>query len=106
MVNQFHQLNANLLGVVLNDVNLRSSSYGYYYKHYKYYNDYSANENIKKDGKKQAKNSNTNKKNGTKGSGKVKKNNYIPSNQMIHFRRLKNPLQQINQSISLVFRDY
>jgi capsular exopolysaccharide synthesis family protein len=39
LINQFHQLNANLLGVVLNDINLHSSSYGYYYKHYKYYND-------------------------------------------------------------------
>jgi non-specific protein-tyrosine kinase len=27
---------------VLNDINLRSASYGYYYKHYKYYNGYSS----------------------------------------------------------------
>ena len=40
LVNQFHQVNAKMLGVVLNDINLRSSAYGYYYKHYKYYNDY------------------------------------------------------------------
>ncbi len=38
MINQYRHLNANLLGVVLNDINLRDSSYGYYYKHYKYYN--------------------------------------------------------------------
>jgi capsular exopolysaccharide synthesis family protein len=48
MVNQFHQLNANLLGVVLNDINLHNSSYGYYYKHYKYDSDYD-----NKDGSKQ-----------------------------------------------------
>lgn len=39
VVNQFHQLKTKVLGVVLNDINLRNSSYGYYYKHYKYYND-------------------------------------------------------------------
>ncbi len=41
MVSQFHQLNAYLLGAVLNDINLRNSSYGYYYRQYKYYNGYS-----------------------------------------------------------------
>jgi non-specific protein-tyrosine kinase len=106
MVNQFHQLNANLLGVVLNDVNLRSSSYGYYYKHYKYYNDYSSSKSNKKNGKKGTKSSTTNKKNGTMNSGQVKKNNYNHSSQVIHIRGLKNPLQQLNQSISLVFRYY
>jgi succinoglycan biosynthesis transport protein ExoP len=40
LIAQFHQLNAKLLGVVLNDINLRSSAYGYYYRHYKYYNDF------------------------------------------------------------------
>jgi len=39
VINQFHQLKTKMLGVVLNDINLRNSSYGYYYKHYKYYND-------------------------------------------------------------------
>jgi succinoglycan biosynthesis transport protein ExoP len=48
MVNQFRQLNANFLGVVLNDINLRSSAYGYYYKHYKYYNGYGDAKKIKK----------------------------------------------------------
>ena len=38
MVDQYRHLNANLLGVVLNDINLRDFSYGYYYKHNKYYN--------------------------------------------------------------------
>ena len=47
LASQFRQLNANLLGAVLNDINLRNSSYGYYYKHYKYYNGYDS-----KDGKK------------------------------------------------------
>ena len=47
VVNQFHQLNANLLGVVLNDINLQSSSYGYYYKHYKYDNAYRSNDGSK-----------------------------------------------------------
>jgi len=50
LVNQFHQLNGNMLGAVLNDVNLRSSSYGYYYKHYKYDNGY-----VNKDGTKKVK---------------------------------------------------
>ena len=47
VVRQFRQLNACVLGAVLNDINLRDSSYGYYYKHYKYYNTYH-----NKDGKK------------------------------------------------------
>ncbi len=40
LVSQFHQLNAHMLGAVLNDINLRNSSYGYYYRHHKYYNGY------------------------------------------------------------------
>ena len=52
MVNQFRQLNANLLGVVLNDINLRNSSYGYYYKHYKYDSDYDNKDGSKQRGKK------------------------------------------------------
>jgi non-specific protein-tyrosine kinase len=40
LVEQFNQLDGKLLGVVMNDINLHSSSYGYYYKHYKYYNNY------------------------------------------------------------------
>lgn len=47
LVSQFHQLNAYVLGAVLNDINLRNSSYGYYYRQYKYYNGYTS-----KDGKK------------------------------------------------------
>jgi succinoglycan biosynthesis transport protein ExoP len=50
---QLRQLNANLLGAVLNDINLRNSSYGYYYKHYKYYNGYES-----KDGKRLVKKKN------------------------------------------------
>lgn len=50
MIGQFYQLNAHVLGAVLNDVNLRNSSYGYYYRQYKYYNGYS-----KKSGKKHPK---------------------------------------------------
>jgi succinoglycan biosynthesis transport protein ExoP len=52
VVNQFHQINANLLGVVLNDINLRSTSYGYFYKHYKYYNNYANQDGTKKASKK------------------------------------------------------
>lgn len=52
LVNQFHQINANVLGVVLNDINLRSTSYGYYYKHYKYYNSYTNKDGTKKATKK------------------------------------------------------
>jgi succinoglycan biosynthesis transport protein ExoP len=40
LIKQLHQQNANLLGVVLNDINLHNSSYGYYYKNNKYYNNY------------------------------------------------------------------
>jgi succinoglycan biosynthesis transport protein ExoP len=65
VVKQFRQLNANLLGAVLNDINIRSSSYGYYYKHYKYSNSY-GNENESKKGKK---NKASGAKQGTKGSG-------------------------------------
>jgi non-specific protein-tyrosine kinase len=93
MVNQFRQLNANLLGVVLNDVNLRSSSYGYYYKHYRYYNGYSNNESSKKNGK-NPKSSSSKKDNGTKSSRQVKKNNYNHSNQVIQNSWLKNPFNK------------
>jgi non-specific protein-tyrosine kinase len=50
LVNQFNQVDGKLLGVVLNDVNVRSSSSGYYYKHYRYDNGYH-----NKDDSKQAK---------------------------------------------------
>lgn len=49
LVSQFHQLNAYVLGAVLNDINLRNSSYGYYYRQYKYYTGYTS-----KDGKKRS----------------------------------------------------
>jgi len=39
---QLRQVNANVLGVVLNDVNIRGRAYGY---HYKYYQNYSAYKN-------------------------------------------------------------
>jgi len=48
LVDQFHQLDGHLLGAVLNDINLRSSSYGYYYKHYKYYNHYNDKDGSKR----------------------------------------------------------
>ncbi len=54
MVNQMRQQNAYILGAVLNDINIHSSSYGYYYRQYKYYNDYSSKNN-KKRGKKKVK---------------------------------------------------
>jgi succinoglycan biosynthesis transport protein ExoP len=54
VVNQFHQINANLLGVVLNDINLRSTSYGYFYKHYKYYNNYTNQDGTKRASKKKS----------------------------------------------------
>ena len=38
MVDQYRHLDANLLGVVLNDINLGDFSSGYYYKHNKYSN--------------------------------------------------------------------
>jgi len=47
VVEQFNQLDNKLMGVVINDINLRSSSYGYYYQHHKYYNHY-----VNKDGNK------------------------------------------------------
>jgi succinoglycan biosynthesis transport protein ExoP len=40
LIEQFNQFDTKLLGVVLNDINLRSSAYGFYYKHYRYYNDH------------------------------------------------------------------
>ncbi len=50
VVEQFVQLDNKLMGVVFNDINLRSSSYGYYYQHHKYYNHY-----VNKDGNKPTK---------------------------------------------------
>jgi Mrp family chromosome partitioning ATPase len=52
LVDQFRKSDGKLLGVVLNDINPRSSSYGYYYRQYKsdnhYYNkDDSRNKAIK-----------------------------------------------------------
>jgi non-specific protein-tyrosine kinase len=52
VVDQFNQLDGKLLGVVLNDVNLRSSAYSHYYKHYNYYNGYRNKEGIKHNKKK------------------------------------------------------
>jgi succinoglycan biosynthesis transport protein ExoP len=72
VVNQFHQINANLLGVVLNDINLRSTSYGYFYKHYKYYNNYTNQDGTKRASKKKSPLI----KLGLKGK-KVKKNLYV-----------------------------
>jgi tyrosine-protein kinase len=40
MVNQLRQLNASLLGAVINDINIHNSTYGYYYRQYKYLNSY------------------------------------------------------------------
>jgi Mrp family chromosome partitioning ATPase len=37
---QLHQVKANVLGVVLNDVVTRGSSYGYRYKYYRNYSAY------------------------------------------------------------------
>jgi capsular exopolysaccharide synthesis family protein len=71
MVSQFHQLNANLLGVVLNDINLGNSSYGYYYKHYNYYNNYASKD----------------------GSKKTRKIGARHSNQMGQIKSVKNPLR-------------
>jgi capsular exopolysaccharide synthesis family protein len=48
VVEQFYQDDSKLLGVVLNDINLRNSSYGYYYKHYKYDTDHRYPENSKR----------------------------------------------------------
>jgi succinoglycan biosynthesis transport protein ExoP len=57
LIHQFHLMNANLLGGVLNDINIRNSTYGYYYRQYKYYNDYSR-KNEKKQVKKKSSNHN------------------------------------------------
>jgi succinoglycan biosynthesis transport protein ExoP len=73
LVSQFHQINANLLGVVLNDINLRSTSYGYYYKHYKYYNSY----------------------NNTDGSKKAMKKKTMRLKQGSKLKREKKPIRQI-----------
>jgi|WetSurSiteA1Bulk_404760.scaffolds.fasta_scaffold03222_4 capsular exopolysaccharide synthesis family protein len=94
LVTQFQQLNANMLGVVLNDINLRSSSYGYYYKHYKYQNTYDSNDNSSK---KSRKNKQTQ-------SNKYEKNS--SSNLMFPNEGTLNPLQKVIKSISVVFRNF
>jgi non-specific protein-tyrosine kinase len=94
VVNQFQQLNANMLGVVLNDINLRSSSYGYYYKHYKYQNTYENSDDTKKAGRKRQNHSNQSRKNGS-----------TSSNQMFHIEATRNPLRKMIQSVSLKFRN-
>ncbi len=93
MVTQFQQLNANMLGVVLNDVNLRSSSYGYYYKHYKYQNTYDSKDGSKKSRKNKQARSNQSDKNSS-------------SNQMFPIEGTLNPLQKVIKSISVVFRNF
>jgi capsular exopolysaccharide synthesis family protein len=93
LVTQFQQLNANMLGVVLNDINLRSSSYGYYYKHYKYQNTYDSPEGSKKSRKKRQTTSKQFEKNSS-------------SNQMFPIEGTLNPLQKVIKSISVVFRNY
>jgi succinoglycan biosynthesis transport protein ExoP len=47
LVNQLRQLNGHLLGAVLNDINLKNSSYSYYYRQYKYYDGYISNDGNK-----------------------------------------------------------
>ena len=82
LVEQFNLLNCKLLGVVLNDINLRSSSYGYYYQHYKYYNGYQ-----NKDGSKH-----------------TKKKNSGHSNRSLGVKTAKNPLRQFVGSLAQLFR--
>lgn len=94
VVNQFQQLNANLLGVVLNDINLRSSSYGYYYKHYKYQNTYENSDDPNKAGKKRQNH-----------SKQFRKNSATSSNQMFHIEATRSPLRKIIQSISVIFKN-
>jgi non-specific protein-tyrosine kinase len=93
MVSQFQQLNANVLGVVFNDINVRNSSYGYYYKHYKYQNTYDTKDGSKKSGS--------------------KKQNLIPqgwkmdssgASQMFHTEEVSNPLKKMIHSVSLRIR--
>jgi succinoglycan biosynthesis transport protein ExoP len=52
LVDQFNQMDNKLMGVVLNDINLRSSSYGFYYQHHKYYNHYGNKDGSKPTGEK------------------------------------------------------
>jgi Mrp family chromosome partitioning ATPase len=94
VVNQFQQLNANLLGVVLNDINLRSSSYGYYYKHFKYQNTYENSDDPKKAGRKRQNH-----------SKQFRKNGSTSSNQMLHIEATRNPLRKIIQSVALIFKN-
>ena len=94
LVNQFQQLNANMLGVVLNDINIHNSSYGYYYKHFKYQNTYDSTDGSKKAGRKKQNRSNQHRKSGS-GS----------SNQMFHIEATINPLRKRIQSIVLKFRN-
>jgi tyrosine-protein kinase len=78
LVDQFHQLNAHLLGAVLNNINLHSSSYGYYYKHYKYYNEYRE----------------------VDGNQKARRKDERRSDQMIWMRPTTNPLRQVAKSVT------
>ena len=94
VVSQFQQLNANLLGVVLNDINLRSSSYGYYYKHFKYQNTYENPDDPKKAGRKRQNH-----------SKQFRKNGSTSSNQMFHIEATRNPLRKIIQSVALIFKN-
>jgi non-specific protein-tyrosine kinase len=105
MINQFRQLNANLLGVVLNDINIRHSSYGYYYKHYKYFNGYSSKNGSKKTSKKGSARLDQDKKNGSSSSDQTKSNGTSRSNQMVPNKGLKSPLQRMIQSLFLIFKD-
>ena len=84
MVNQFHQLNANLLGVVLNDINVHNSSYGYYYKHYKYDNGYRTKDSSKNDAKR-----------GANYSDQVRKSGNSSSNLLLKLKAMKNPLRKM-----------
>jgi len=67
VVEQFNQLDNKLMGVVFNDINLRSSAYGYYYQHHKYYNHY-----VNKDGSKPSREKSSSNTKLTKRIGSVK----------------------------------
>jgi polysaccharide biosynthesis transport protein len=97
MINQFRQLNANLLGVVLNDINIRHSAYGYYYKHYKYFNGYSGKNGSRKTNKKGAARYKQGKKNISSTSNPASETGTSHSVQMNQVKSLKNPLQRVIQ---------
>jgi capsular exopolysaccharide synthesis family protein len=67
VVEQFNQLDNKLMGVVFNDINLRSSAYGFYYQHHKYYNHY-----VNKDGSKPSREKSSSNTKLTKRIGSVK----------------------------------